>query len=116
MIGVIHSDSHHILAFFQIRRDVIFEAGIAIGTETHLLAIHIDGRVHIYTVELEEKHFVLQPSHLKLFPVPSDASGQRSPTRSAGVADVEVTLASPVVRHVKATPMGVIIVYLGHLR
>ena len=55
LIGVVHTNCHHIITFFYIRRDVIFKARIAIRTEAHFATIDIDGGVHIDTIELDEE-------------------------------------------------------------
>ena len=52
LIAVIHSHSHHVLTLLHVRRDVILKTRIAIRTETDLLPIHIDRRVHIDAIEL----------------------------------------------------------------
>ena len=91
--------------------DVVFETGIAVRTEAHLLTIHIDRGVHIDTVELEEElltfHFLT--FHFKGFPIPADAARQCTATSTAGVACIEVALDSPVVRQVELSPEGVMI-------
>ena len=47
--------------------------------------------------------------------VPADAAREGSPTRSAGIAGIEVTLDGPVVGHVEKAPVAIIVILLGHL-
>ena len=54
LVAVIHPHGHYVLALLHIGRDVILETRIAIRTEADLLAVHIDRRVHIDAVELQE--------------------------------------------------------------
>ena len=58
LVAVVDADSHHVAAFTDVGRDVVLEAGVAVGAVAHLLPVHIDRRVHIYAVELQE-HFFL---------------------------------------------------------
>jgi hypothetical protein len=40
----------------------------------------------------------------KLFPVPADATRERSPTRATGISYIEVTLNGPVVGYIELSP------------
>ena len=98
----------------HVRGDVVFETGIAIGTEAHLLAIDVDGGIHVDTVELEiivYSGFV----NSKRFPVPANAAREGTTASTAGVTYVEVTLDSPIMGHVEQPPPGVVIVCIRHL-
>ena len=119
LIGVIHAHCHHILTLTDKGSDIILEAGIAVRTETHLLTIHIDGRVHIDTIELEEetalRHLRLTVAQCEVLAIPADATRQGSPTRSTGMTSIEVALYGPIVRHIETTPIAVIVICRRHL-
>ena len=51
----------------------------------------------------------------KMFSVPPYSSWQGSSTSSTGIARIKVTLDSPVVRHVKTAPKGIVVIHLRHL-
>ncbi len=54
LVAIVHSDGNNILTFLQIFCDIIFKRTIAIRTESHFLTIHINGRVHINAIKLNE--------------------------------------------------------------
>ena len=58
LVAVVNADGHHVAAFTDVGRDVVLEAGVAVGAVAHLLPVHVDRRVHIHAVELQE-HFFL---------------------------------------------------------
>jgi hypothetical protein len=47
--------------------------------------------------------------------IPADATREGSPTRTAGIADVEVALNGPIVGNVKEAPLAIVEVGLGHI-
>ena len=53
LVRVVYTHCHHILAFTDIRSDIVFEAGVSIGSVPHQLTIDIDRRIHIHAVELD---------------------------------------------------------------
>ena len=119
LVGVIHAHCHHILTLMDKGSDVILKTRIAVRTETHLLTIHIDGRVHIDTIELEEetalRHLRLTVAQCEVLAIPADATRQGSPTRSTGMTSIEVAFYGPVVGHVETTPTAVIVICRRHL-
>jgi hypothetical protein len=51
---------------------------------------------------------------VEVLAIPPDAARKGSPTRTTGIADIEVALDGPVVGHVKDTPLAIVEVGLGH--
>ena len=67
------------------------------------MTVQPDSTVHIHPIELNEITGV--PVDRELLPVPSDTSGQGSPTRSRRVPRIEVTFDSPVVWEIQSPPV-----------
>ena len=115
LVAVIHPHGHYVLALLHVRRDVILETRIAIRTEADLLAVHIDRRVHIDAVELQEIFLVDNRRQREMLPVPPDSTRQGTTAGTTGVTHVEVALDGPVVGHIETAPIAVVIIHLRHL-
>ena len=115
LVGIIYAHSYDILACSDVRGDIVLEAGIAVRTIAHLLTIHINGGIHIDTIELEEKTLFGKLRDRKVLAIPAHATREGSTASATGIAYVEIALDSPVVGHGKRTPMAIVVIYLRHL-
>ena len=52
LVAIVHTNSYDIIAFTKVFRDGLFKRAVAVRTEAHFPAIHINGGVHVNTVEL----------------------------------------------------------------
>ena len=109
LVTVVHPDGNDIIARLQVFRNIILEGTVAVRTEAHLLSVDIDGSVHIDTVKLYKSLLIRDILNREPLPVPADTAGQGSPTRSTGIASMEVPLYRPVMGQVEGTPLAVII-------
>ena len=112
LVAVVHANGHHIVTRTQIAGYLVLKGTVAVRTIAHLLAVDVDGGVHIDAVELEIIPGCLM--NAEMLAIPPHPTGQRATARSAGVACREVALDSPVVGQVEASPMGVAVIYCGH--
>ena len=115
LVGVVDTHGHHVLALLHIGRDVILETRIAVRTEADLLAVHIDRRVHIDAVELQEIFLVDGRRQREMLPVPPDSPGQGTTASTTGVTYIEVPFDGPVMGHIETAPIAVVIIHLRHL-
>ena len=114
LVAIVDTHGNDIVATAQIARDVILKRTITIGTESHLLAIDIDGGVHIDPVELDEIKTGVRDT--EVLAIPADTARERSPTRPRRIGSQEVALDGPVMGQVQATPVGVVVSIVGHRR
>ena len=54
LVAIVYPYRHHILAFFHVWRNIIFERTVAVWSVPDFLAVDIDCRIHIYPIELNK--------------------------------------------------------------
>ena len=97
----------HVFAGADEFGNVIGEAGVAVGVEAQIIAVHPNLRVLVHPLEGEAHPpaLCILVKH-KMLPIPGRAAGQIA--RAAGVAFVEGMLHRPVVGQGHASPPAVV--------
>ena len=106
---MIHSDGEDVwcIAEFQVRREVAFESGVAVGAAANEVAVDPDFGVVVDTFEFDGDEFGFGDwIEIKGFAIPADAS--RREAGATGVFRAERALDAPIVREIQHAPTGII--------
>ena len=98
-LAVIHADRYHVglLAENQVRRQIVFEGGVAVGTVAQMPAVDPDVAVAVYAIEIDKDlAAAFRTGELKCLPVPTDPARQIA--RAAGIGRGVRAFNRPIMR------------------
>ena len=108
-LAVIHADRYHVglLAENQVRRQIVFEGGVAVGTVAQMPAVDPDVAVAVYAIEIDKDlAAAFRNGELKCLPVPTDPARQIA--RAAGIGRGVRAFNRPIVRQVHLPPVPIV--------
>ena len=109
LVRVVHPDGDDVLSLYQVRRQVVGEADVAVRAVSQVLPVHPHVAVLEHPVELDR-----DPPAIRSFrqreqaPVPAHAGGQVAAPSGRGGVLVVRPFDAPVVRQVHLPPAGVV--------
>ena len=111
LLGIVHPHGQHVFSSpLDVGREVVAEGDVSVGTGAQLVAVEVDGAVHVHAVEVYvEAQALVGLVGGEGLAIPAHASGQCASARARGVLAGEVALDGPVVGQVEATPRGVVV-------
>ena len=116
LVTIVHLHGNHIIPLLiNIRCKVVLESTVTVRTGSQLMAVDVDGRVHVNSIEGDGKSVVLLfRIHGEMLAVPSYSARQSASAGSRRIAWREIALYRPVMRQIQASPMGVSIISFPH--